>query len=86
MTQVAAQELAAYNIRVNALCPGAVENEIPAKLWQDEAKEVKWLEGIHPDQLGITYDVAEVVLYLCSEEAAHLNGQIINFNGSKLIW
>lgn len=86
LTQVAAQELAALNIRVTALCPGAVENEKPAKLWQDEAIEAKWLEVIHPDQLGITHDVAEAVLYLCSEEAAHLNGQIIIFNGSKLIW
>jgi NAD(P)-dependent dehydrogenase (short-subunit alcohol dehydrogenase family) len=85
LSQVAAQELAAYNIRVNALCPGAGENEIPARLWQDEAKGAKWLEGIHPDQLGITYDIAEMVLSLCSEEAAHLNGQIINFNDSRPI-
>ncbi len=40
------RELAAYNIRVNAVCPGVIETEMTATLRQDEAMLRKWLEDI----------------------------------------
>ena len=62
LTQAAADELASDHIRVNAICPGAVEPE------QSQA-----LSGGK-----LIQNALEWVLFLCSREGAHLTGQVIN--------
>ncbi len=47
-------ELAEYNIRVNAVCPGVIETEMTAALRQDEAMLRKWLEDIPSGAPGAT--------------------------------
>jgi NAD(P)-dependent dehydrogenase (short-subunit alcohol dehydrogenase family) len=85
LTREAARELAAYNIRVNAVCPGVIETEMTAQLRQNQAVVSRWLEDIPLGRLGKPEDVAGVVLFLCSEEAAYLNGQAINIDGGKVM-
>jgi NAD(P)-dependent dehydrogenase (short-subunit alcohol dehydrogenase family) len=85
LTREAARELAAYNIRVNAVCPGVIETEMTASLRQDEAMVSKWLEDIPLGRLGRVEDVVGLVLFLCSDVSAYLTGQAINLDGGKVM-
>jgi NAD(P)-dependent dehydrogenase (short-subunit alcohol dehydrogenase family) len=85
LTREAAREFAAYNIRVNAVCPGVIETEMTKTLRQDEKMMNKWLEDIPLKRLGKTEDVVGLVLYLCSDSAAYLTGQAINVDGGKVM-
>jgi NAD(P)-dependent dehydrogenase (short-subunit alcohol dehydrogenase family) len=85
LTREAARELAAYNIRVNAVCPGVIETEMTAGLRQNEAVVRKWLEDIPQGRLGCVEDVVALVLFLCSGAAAYLTGQAINVDGGKVM-
>jgi len=85
LTREAARELAAYGVRVNAVCPGVIETEMTAKLRQDEAMMVRWLADIPQGRLGKPEDVVGMVLFLCSDAAAYVSGQAINVDGGKVM-
>ena len=85
LTREAAREFAAYNIRVNAVCPGIIETDMTAALRQDAAVLHKWLEDIPQGRLGTPADVVGLVLFLCSPAAAYLTGQAINVDGGKVM-
>jgi 3-oxoacyl-[acyl-carrier protein] reductase len=85
LTREAARELAAYNIRVNAVCPGVIETEMTAALRQDPAMVARWLDEIPLHRLGSPADVVGLVVFLCSPEAAYLTGQAINVDGGKVM-
>jgi NAD(P)-dependent dehydrogenase (short-subunit alcohol dehydrogenase family) len=85
LTREAARELAAYGVRVNAVCPGVIETEMTAKLRQDEAMMARWLADIPQGRLGKPEDVVGMVLFLCSDAAAYVNGQAINVDGGKVM-
>jgi NAD(P)-dependent dehydrogenase (short-subunit alcohol dehydrogenase family) len=85
LTREAAREFAAYNIRVNAVCPGIIETESTAAQRQDEAPLRRWLEDIPQGRLGAPADVVGVVLFLCSPAATYLTGQAINVDGGKVM-
>ncbi|PWH19366.1 MAG: hypothetical protein DDG59_03310 [Anaerolineae bacterium] len=85
LTRTAALELAAHNIRVNAVCPGVIETEMTAALRQDEAMMQSWLAAIPQGRLGRPEDVVGLVLFLCSPAAAYITGQAINVDGGKVM-
>jgi len=85
LTREAARDLAAFNIRVNAVCPGVIETEMTAELRQNEAMLHRWLEDIPQRRLGRPQDVVGLVLFLCSQNAAYLTGQAINVDGGKVM-
>jgi sorbitol-6-phosphate 2-dehydrogenase len=94
LTQSLALDLAPYGVRVNAVCPGNlldsplwVESlyEQYAKRWNLTPEEVrrKYTEQV-PLGRGCTYeDVANVVVFLASDEAAYMTGQAINVTGGQ---
>jgi len=90
MTRTWTRELARYGIRVNAIWPIAVTDmteAIVASLTQ--ARETEGQTVSDPIELGFGRpdDVAAIVVYLASDRAAEVKGQVITFNGRKLaLW
>jgi 3-oxoacyl-[acyl-carrier protein] reductase len=85
LTREAARELAADNIRVNAVCPGVIATEMTAALRQNPAMMAKWMDEIPQRRLGEPAEVAEVVVFLCSDAARYVTGQAINVDGGKVM-
>ena len=80
-TQGLAKELGAFNIRVNAIAPGAVKTEMTAGYSEDKMKKIIAETALH--RMGDTIDIANVVLFLCSKEASFINGQVIKVDGGR---
>jgi len=85
LTREAARELAPFNIRVNAVCPGVIATEMTADLRQNETMVARWLEDIPQNRLGQPQEVAGIVMFLCSEAASYITGQAINIDGGKVM-
>jgi NAD(P)-dependent dehydrogenase (short-subunit alcohol dehydrogenase family) len=84
-TKECAREFAAYNIRVNAVCPGVIITEMTAHLRENETQLTKWLEDIPLGRLGDPEDLTGPVLFLCSDAARYITGQAINVDGGKVM-
>jgi 3-oxoacyl-[acyl-carrier protein] reductase len=78
-----AREFAAYGIRVNAVCPGVIVTPMTEKLRHDQAMMAKWRQEIPLRRLGQPEEVAELVLFLCSDSASYIVGQAIHVDGGK---
>ncbi len=78
-TKSVAQEIGARNIRVNAIAPGFIETEMTAKLPDDVKKE--WAEKIPLKRAGTPDDVANMAIFLASDMASYVTGQVITVCG-----
>jgi len=78
-TKSLAKEVAPYNIRVNAVAPGFIETDMLMQL--HEKQRVKILEEIPVGRFGMPEEVARAVLFLVSDEAAYITGQVVQIDG-----
>jgi 3-oxoacyl-[acyl-carrier protein] reductase len=78
-TKTIAREFAQRGINVNAIAPGYIETPMTDALPDKVKEELKRL--IPMDRLGTPEDVAEAVLFLVSESANYITGQVLNVNG-----
>ncbi|TVR40482.1 MAG: 3-oxoacyl-[acyl-carrier-protein] reductase [Bacteroidia bacterium] len=78
-TKSVAQEIGARNIRVNAIAPGFIETEMTARLPEDVKKE--WAEKIPLKRAGQPEDVAGMAVFLASDLAAYVTGQVFTVCG-----
>jgi len=78
-----AKELASDQIRVNAIAPGMVATDRLSKVMNEKFEHVK--NDIALGRLARPEDVANLCLFLASDEAAYLTGQIIALDGSLKI-
>ncbi|AAC07575.1 3-oxoacyl-[acyl-carrier-protein] reductase [Aquifex aeolicus] len=78
-TKSLAKELAPRNVLVNAVAPGFIETDMTAVL-SEEIKQ-KYKEQIPLGRFGSPEEVANVVLFLCSELASYITGEVIHVNG-----
>ena len=80
LTKSTARELAARNINVNAITPGAVETEIPRETVSPE--QVKAMIAQRSiKRRGTSHDLVGTVMFLASEESDFISGQVINVDG-----
>ncbi len=81
-TKSIALELGSRNIRCNAVAPGFIETEMTAAL--DEKTVQGWREAIPLKRGGQPEDVANACLFLASDMAAYITGQVLNVDGGML--
>ncbi|SVB00405.1 uncharacterized protein METZ01_LOCUS153259 [marine metagenome] len=74
-----AAEIASRNITVNAVAPGFIDTDMTKSL--NESQQEKLLERVPAGRLGSPEEVAGLVDYLVSEQAAYINGETIHING-----
>lgn len=79
LTKSLARELAPRAICVNAVAPGLIDTDMTSAMTEEQREKI--LEGIPLSRLGTPDDVAGVVLFLASDEAGYITGQVIGVNG-----
>jgi len=82
LTKSVAKELAGRGIRANAVAPGFIKTKMTEKLPEDIQK--KMLEAIPLARFGEPEDVANVVLFLASDAAAYVTGQVVTVCGGMV--
>jgi NAD(P)-dependent dehydrogenase (short-subunit alcohol dehydrogenase family) len=78
LTRAAANEFSAYKIRVNAVCTGCIDEGLfLSKSWDIDTLH-QWLETYPDLHLGDHPELVSLVLFLCSDAASSLSGQVIS--------
>ncbi|KAK2514193.1 dehydrogenase/reductase SDR family member 4 [Columba livia] len=77
LVKVLANELRPRGIRVNGVAPGLVRTHFSAALWEDEPTLQRVMAAMGIDRLGTPEDVAKVVTFLCSPDAAYVVGETL---------
>lgn len=83
LTKTTAKELASRNITCNAVAPGFIDTEMTRKLPENIKQE--WLKLIPLKRYGLPEDVANTVLFLASDLASYITGQIIVVDGGMVM-
>ncbi len=81
MTKCLAKELGPMGIRVNAIAPGPIETKMIHQ-YKDEVLE-KLASETSLRRLGRTEEIARVALFLASDQASYINGEIIKVDGGR---
>src|SRR6266545_2728419 len=80
LTRAAALELASYRVRVNAIAPGITDTAQPRYGMSEEELQAAGRQ-VPLGRLGTPEDVADLAVFLASEESRHITGQTIHVNG-----
>jgi NAD(P)-dependent dehydrogenase (short-subunit alcohol dehydrogenase family) len=84
LTKSAALETAKNGIRINVVCPAVIETAMADRLF-GEPEFKKFALGLHPiGRVGKPLEVAEAVLWMCSDQASFMTGQSLVLDGGML--
>jgi len=83
LTKTLAREYASRGITVNAVAPGFIETDMTAALSGDQRKGI--LDQTPVGRIGTPEEVAAAVLFLASDEASYVTGQVIRVNGGMYV-
>jgi 3-oxoacyl-[acyl-carrier protein] reductase len=84
-TKSLAVELADYNITSNAIAPGWVETDMSKEVFIDRDYKESIRRSIPIGRIAIPEDIAGPILFLASDLARHVNGEVINVNGGSIL-
>jgi 3-oxoacyl-[acyl-carrier protein] reductase len=82
LTKTLARELASRNITVNAVAPGFIATDMSAKLGAEVIEGIKQRTPL--GRLGDPQDVADAVLFLCSDAASFITGHVLTVDGGLI--
>lgn len=85
LTKSLAVELAPYRIRVNCVAPGWVDTEMCSEVFKDKDFKNKIRESIPLKRIPLPEDIAGPVLFLVSDYAKHITGEVLNVNGGAVL-
>jgi NAD(P)-dependent dehydrogenase (short-subunit alcohol dehydrogenase family) len=83
LTKAAALEGAASGVRVNAVAPGPVETEMLDRFTGSAERKAALVAGVPAKRVGRPEEIAQTIVFLASDKADFLTGQIIGVNGGK---
>ncbi|MDJ0747132.1 MAG: SDR family oxidoreductase [Xenococcaceae cyanobacterium MO_167.B27] len=82
LTKTAALEYAKQGIRINAVCPGGIETPLLDSFTSNDNATREYIKSLHPiGRLGKPDEIADAVVWLCSDEASFVLGQGITIDG-----
>lgn len=86
LTKQLSQDLGPHGITCNAVAPGFVRSNPSSEAqWQSYGPEgqARLINGIHTRRLGTAEDIANAALFLASDQAAWISGEILQVNGGR---
>ncbi len=83
LTKALSKELGLSNITVNAITPGVIDTDMNAHL--SEADKNALIDEIPLSRMGTSFEVAEAVAFLCSDNSSYITGQSIGVNGGTVV-
>ena len=81
-----ALEVAPQKIRVNAISPGAIATDINREVWSDEQKKKELMKLIPYKRIGDPEDVAQVAIWLASDQSDYVTGTTIYVDGGMTLY
>jgi 3-oxoacyl-[acyl-carrier protein] reductase len=85
-TKSLASELGRYNVRVNCVAPGWVDTDMAAPSLRENSELLQRItDGIPLGRVASAEDVAGPIIFLASDLARHLTGEILNVNGGSVL-
>ena len=85
MTKGLSTELAPYGIRINCVAPGWVDTSMTASTLADAERQKQIASVIPLGRVGKPEEIAGPILFLCTEHAAFITGEIFNVNGGAVL-
>lgn len=83
LTKAAALEAAAFGVRVNAIAPGPTETEMLGRLELDPNRRAALISSVPLGRVATPEEVAEAILFVASDKAAFITGQVLGVDGGK---
>jgi NAD(P)-dependent dehydrogenase (short-subunit alcohol dehydrogenase family) len=83
LTKSAALEAAAFGVRVNAVAPGPTETGMLDRLTGSPEKKAAFYAAVPLRRGGLPQEIADAILFVASDKAAFITGQVIRVNGGK---
>jgi NAD(P)-dependent dehydrogenase (short-subunit alcohol dehydrogenase family) len=85
LVKVGARELAAHNIRVNAICPGITDTPMARRFIGDDAALEKMMMDTSPmGRMGKPEEMAQAAVWLCSDAASFVSGESMLVDGASV--
>jgi 2-dehydro-3-deoxy-D-gluconate 5-dehydrogenase len=84
LTKAFANELAEYNIQINAIAPGYIATDNTAPIRADEKRNAEILSRIPAGRWANPADLMGVVVFLASEASNYMNGHVLTVDGGWL--
>jgi len=84
-TKSLAAELGLFGINVNSVAPGWVDTDMCAPVFAIPGYRKSIEDGIPVGRIASTEDIAWRIVFLCTEWARHINGEILNVNGGSVL-
>ncbi|HEU4931247.1 MAG TPA: 3-oxoacyl-ACP reductase family protein [Pyrinomonadaceae bacterium] len=84
-TKSLAPELGPFGINVNCVAPGWVETEMTTDALADAAQHESIIKGIPLGRVATPEDIAGAIVFLCSDWANHITGEVLNVNGGSVL-
>lgn len=85
LTKSAAIEYGSKGIRINAVCPGAIDTDMIQRVTHGDKNEREHFEKIAPmNRMGSPKEIANAILWLCSDQATFITGHALVADGGML--